>query len=132
MYPEVEQFLAARAVADKTQNEALSAPDFPQHGYGAIAGCIGCAAEGPIDEAHEAAVDAAWDALKASSDPLVSWIAANGRTHAYEAVIVLKALPASMAELNDLAQRSGWCGAWVRYRSAAEEAGVLPESEVSA
>jgi hypothetical protein len=70
----------------------------------------------------------AWKALKGSADPLARWIAENCEDYRYEATHVLRALPASMDELDALARENGWCGAWDDLRRRAEQAGVLPDA----
>lgn len=89
-------------------------------------------------DARDSAQDDAWGALKGSADPLVRWIAENCEDYRYEATHVLRALPASMDELDALAREKDWCGAWDDFRRRAEQAGVLPaaspaepESEVT-
>lgn len=71
--------------------------------------------------------DAAREALRESSDPLVAWIAKvpmrNYPDHATEA---LKILPATREDLDALAARNGWCAEWDRFMDKAEQAGVLP------
>lgn len=68
----------------------------------------------------------AWQALKTAADPLVRWIAENCEDYRFEAASVLRALPASMDELDALARENGWCGMWGGFRRQAEQAGVLP------
>jgi hypothetical protein len=68
----------------------------------------------------------AWEALKASSDPLVKWIAENCASYKAEAHSVLSALPATVDELDDLAARKDWCGVWDTFRQRAIDAGVMP------
>ncbi|GHC88559.1 hypothetical protein [Streptomyces flavofungini] len=69
---------------------------------------------------------AAWSTLAASSDPLVKWIAENCTRYAREARQVLTALPATIGELDRLADEHDFCGAWEDYRWEAAEAGVIP------
>lgn len=76
--------------------------------------------------ARNSAKGDAWKALKGAADPLVRWIAENCEDYRYEATHVLRALPASMDELDALAREKGWCGAWDDFRRRAERAGVLP------
>jgi hypothetical protein len=80
----------------------------------------------PIDAAHTAAHEAAWSALKGSSDPLVKWIAENCEEYRGEAGTILKALPATADELDDLAEENEWCTTWNAFRDRAIAAGVLP------
>lgn len=76
--------------------------------------------------ACNAARTTAWDALKASSDPMVKWIAENCAQYKGEAQHVLSALPATVDELDELADRQGWCGVWGEFRQQAIDAGVMP------
>lgn len=80
-------------------------------------------------DAHRAAYSTAWDALEQSSDPLVKWIAENCRSYDREALMILKALPATADELEEIADREEWCGAWNSFRDQAIEAGVMPGIE---
>lgn len=117
MYPEVDQYIKARLTPSACDYN-VSSED-----------CPACQAD-----------DTAWDALRASSIPLVAWIAENCKDYKSEAREVLMSLPADMDELDALADTHGWCDAWRRFREQAERAGVLPaaktavpaESEVTA
>lgn len=115
MYPEVEQYIAARSAADEVYAAAprqdWDKPHTPET-------CAVCA--------QEAAYAAAWEALKDSQEPLVRWIAENCWDYASEALTALKALPAPMSELDALASRNGWCGTWESFKTQARQAGVLP------
>lgn len=112
MYPEVKKFKAALEAAN---NERRKAPISWAHDPKTCGECI-----------FEAALSAALHALRASSDPLVAWIAANCVNYVDEAAQVLIALPASMDDLDTMARDMGWCGVWQQFREEAEEAGVLP------
>jgi hypothetical protein len=79
-------------------------------------------------DARDSAQSDAWEALKGSADPLVRWIAENCGDYHCEATHVLRALPASMDELDALARMKGWCGMWKEFRRRAEQAGVLPDA----
>lgn len=124
MYDEVTAFGAAMDAADRLLAEARNAAR-GQHSLG-FAECPGCVLEEPAYAALGRDRPAAWDALEASSDPLVRWIARYYRDYLHEARMVLEALPASMAELDQIASDRGWCGDWARARRSAETAGVLP------
>jgi hypothetical protein len=133
MYPEVEQYLAAvKAAEDKYEEAAKQAP---RHDYDMSEDdCARCAFLNPIRAARDVATEAAMGQLAQASDPLVRWIAENCQSYPSAARTVLEALPASMAELNDLAADEGWCGTWEDFVRKAEYAGVLPsaDAEVSA
>lgn len=80
-------------------------------------------------DARSVAFDTAWGALKRSGDPLVKWIAENAEDYIGEALIVLQTLPATLDELDELAERQDWCGTWTSLRERAIEAGVMPGAE---
>lgn len=134
MYPELEAAFAAidaaQAAYDKARAEAprcnlaLSPSE-----------CPGCKATQPAQAALDAARKGPWEAAKKSADPLVRWIAKNCEEYRAEALLVLKALPAPMAELDALAKDKGWCDQWDAFKRFAEQDGVLPAetgAEVSA
>jgi hypothetical protein len=66
----------------------------------------------------------AWEAL-ACGDPLVNWIINNASGYRDESLQVLRALPATLAEMDTLADAAGWCGAWDTLRAAAIRDGVI-------
>lgn len=158
MYPEVEQYIVAKlaihddyAAADKAAWDAYYAQD-PSRGVHHLAdgSCPGCewmnsGANQKAMAARFAALDAAADTrnaarraaradlASATADPLVRWIAQNAlRGYPDEAELVLRALPASMGELDALAADEGWCEAWDEYKDLAAEAGVLPGQDAPA
>ena len=71
---------------------------------------------------------AAWDRISAGLDsPLVTWIIQNCSSHRVEAIKVLRSLPCSLSELDDIAEQNGWCDQWKDFRSAALRDGVVSE-----
>jgi hypothetical protein len=65
--------------------------------------------------------------LAESTDPLVKWIAVHVlREYPEHSEAVLKALPATREQLDQLAAKMQWCGEWERLVRRAEQAGVLP------
>lgn len=129
MYDEVKAFGAAMDAAHEVWVGGLAAIEASMEHSRRIdmRACAACVATNPVYAAYEAAVDVARDALAASTtDPLIRWIAEHVRDYEREARIVLEALPASMAELDQLANDKGWCGDWERLRRTARAAGVLP------
>lgn len=129
MLPEVEQFIAALDAAAEKSAAARTALDdiecdFSESG----SDCPRCKALAPVHEEYVRSEDAAWKLLTDSSDPLVRWIAEHCHDYAYEAQIVLEALPATMDELSAIATREGWCETWSSYVYRARFAGVLPET----
>lgn len=86
------------------------------------------------EERHTATVSAAWARLKGSSDPLVVWVAHNCGGYKEEARTFLAALPATLDELDDLAEEQGWCNDWdgrggcgMNFRQLMLDAGVLSD-----
>lgn len=71
------------------------------------------------------AIDAAWNAMKDSSDPLVAWIATNMRNHYSDATQILRILPADVATLRAVAVENEWCNTFDEYLGQALEAGVV-------
>lgn len=112
MYPEVEQYIAAVAAADETYNKS------PGGGKCSEGTCQVCV--------RNDAQAAAWESFRASQDSLVRWIAENCEDYRSDAQLILEVLPASMAELNQIAATNEWCGVWEAFVSEAREAGVLP------
>lgn len=131
MLPEVEQFTAAMRAATEKWNAACAALEVCDWSL-SVDKCPHCIAVDAHWDEYESERNAAWEALKGSRDPLVAWIAKNCREHSEEAQIVLRALPASMDELDALAFEKGWCGAWRGYVVRARAADVLPQAQPEA
>ena len=95
-----------------------------------------------IQDAHRARDRARSDArnlLRASSDPVVKWIADNDRImdeYREHAMFVLTMLPASLEQIREAAQVQGWCAAyWGDQRNSGFEeesirAGLFPGAEL--
>lgn len=77
--------------------------------------------------AYECAFTAAWNALVASDDPIVRFIASECRDYTDEAITVLEALPATLEQLNALAREHDWCDRWDHFLDRARETGVFGE-----
>jgi hypothetical protein len=75
-------------------------------------------------EAYDAVRRPAWGALTCG-DPLVDWIIEHASGYEIEAIAVLSALPATLAELDALAENAGWCGTWDALRDTAIRDGVI-------
>ena len=61
------------------------------------------------------------------ADPLAAWIVEYAMpSYEAEALAVLRTLPATMDQLDALADERGWCNAWADQVAAARVAGVLP------
>jgi hypothetical protein len=71
-----------------------------------------------------------WDALLATGDPLLVWIADDPTGHIHgvhaEVLTVLAEFPCTLDYLDEIAADEGWCGMWGRARSAAVADGVVP------
>jgi hypothetical protein len=151
MYPEVQRYLDAVKAADAAWSQIVrqcaAAEDAAWQearadGWTPPAGacCSDCAwmdtppmralnkVEENSRETRDAAQATAWDALRASEVPLVRWIAEECGEFRYEANEVLEALPASLEELDALARRRNWCGAWDNFRRRALAAGVVADA----
>jgi len=124
MYPEVEAYVTACETANQSRDEAYEAARVAVH-----ANEINHA---EFDErqttarraARATCVDA-WNALKASADPLVAFIAGHYQARYREATIVLKGLPADHAGLLKIAKDAGWCDAFDEYLDEMVDAGVV-------
>lgn len=132
MLPEVRKYTESVDAARTARDAAIEAAEekYPGRlGYGEDARRQDLAFDtetGSAEVACEDALEAAWDALKASRDPLVKWIAENCDGHQEQARYVLTALPATVGELDDLADEKDWCTVWDDFRQRAIEAGVMP------
>ncbi|MDG4857097.1 hypothetical protein P8605_02805 [Streptomyces sp. T-3] len=130
--PEVQTYFESveTLAADRSAAVAAAAAKYPErYGYGEKARRQDRAHSEEVSKAYAAHTKAhavAWGTLTASSDPLVKWIAENCADHCEEARCVLGILPATVDEIDDLAEREGWCRVWEDYRQRALDAGVLP------
>jgi len=126
MLPEVETFFNARNTAITTYDDELrrARREYDQEtiSYAAYE-----AKRANLRERRaQAFADAKTEILK-SDDKLVRYII-NELFANYSSfcTIVLEALPASMSELNALAEHHGWCSEWEQLLGPARQAGVLP------
>ncbi|MFG2463251.1 hypothetical protein ACGFWE_40225 [Streptomyces sp. NPDC048523] len=132
MLPEVRKYVESLDAASAARDAAVVAvaAKYPKRfGYGEDEKRQARAFNEEADAAYDAwnaAKATAWDALKASSDPLVKWIAENCGQYKGEAQHVLTALPATVDELDELADRQDWCGVWGAFRQQAIDAGLMP------
>ncbi len=132
MLPEVQKYVESVEAATTAQSAAVTAAGekYPErHGYGEEGRRQDSAYSEEIRKAYTtsaAAQRAAWEALKASGDPLVKWIAENCGEYRTEAQRILAILPATVDELDELADAQGWCGVWGDFRQRAIDAGVMP------
>lgn len=136
MLPEVKAYVAAREAARAAFNESIKDAEakYPMRndwnaGDSRVQRQAFREAQDAAYGARSVAFDTAWGALKQSGDPLVKWIAENAEDYAGEALIVLQALPATLDELDDLAERQDWCGTWTSLKERAIAAGVMPGIE---
>lgn len=129
MFDDVKVFTAAIDAAEDQFETTLEARGIPERCDYAVAysECPRCGALEESKAVRAEARDAAWNALKASREPLAAWIAENCQDFSCEAEEVLRALPADMATLDALAKDNGWCEIWGDLRLKAAEAGVLPK-----
>ncbi|MCX4862446.1 hypothetical protein [Streptomyces canus] len=132
MLPDVQKYIESLDAAVTAREAAVKAAGekYPQRfGYSEDNRRQALAYDNTVDTAYaecESNRATAWEALKASSDPLVKWIAENCASYKAEAHSVLSALPATVSELDDLADRKDWCGVWDTFRQRAIDAGVMP------
>lgn len=83
-------------------------------------------AERELRNAHRKVVMDAWQALTASSNKLVAWIANNvDFDYQHQAIKVLRELPAPLGKLDQIARDNGWCHIWEDYRQRAIAAEVV-------
>lgn len=81
------------------------------------------------DEAYKTwqiATNEAWNKLGQSSDPLVRFITEKCKDYQEYAIHVLRILPATVEELDQLAESQDWCHIWGQFRDQAIEAGAMP------
>lgn len=77
---------------------------------------------------REALEAQAVEQLHACADPLVQWLVNSPALTRFpsHARTLLKALPATVEELDEMARRNDWCEVWEDYRDEMQQAGVLP------
>ena len=128
MYPEVEQYIATAKAVQHTYNEQCHAARLKCSANEITCGEM-CDQQAEAHRTWMVATNEAWNALKQCSDPLVSWIVDNCKDYQPEARAVLKALPATVEELDRLAEDENWCQIWDNFRARAAEDGaiVLPQ-----
>lgn len=128
MLPEVAAYFATMDAATAARDSALgiTAP------YGCCPSCDSEDTGKPYTERAAAwnvwrtAEDKANTALRGAEDPLVRWIAENVKDYTSQRDQVLRALPATLAELDALAEEQGWCSIWRNLRDRAVDASVVP------
>ncbi|WP_190086382.1 hypothetical protein [Streptomyces longisporoflavus] len=132
MLPEVQTYIQSVEAATAAQSAAAVAADqkYPErYGYGENSRSQASAYSEEIRKVYDTGaetLEAAWNALKTSGDPLVKWIAENCGEYRAEARCILAALPATVDELDDLAEANDWCRVWGSFRQQAIDAGVMP------
>ncbi|WP_086804152.1 hypothetical protein [Streptomyces caniscabiei] len=130
--PEVRQYIESVEAAKTAHDAALDAADkkYPErYGHSEDGAQQTSAHSEEIRKAYATLADAqtaAWDALKTSGDPLVRWIAENCQEYRGQAECILIILPATVDELDELADTKGWCEVWDNLRQQAMDAGVVP------
>ncbi|TLS45806.1 hypothetical protein FE633_13710 [Streptomyces montanus] len=132
MLPEVQKFVESveAAIAARVATVEAAEQKYPErHSCGEVGRREYNAYSEEINKAYakcSGVQAAAWGALKVSSDPLVKWIAENCTEYREQAQSVLAALPATVDELDDLADKNDWCSVWDEFRRQAINAGVMP------
>ncbi|MFE1840756.1 hypothetical protein [Streptomyces sviceus] len=132
MLPEVRAYVEAMEAASTEEGKIRQAANarYPQRfGWDEEAQRQMGAHNEVTGEAYRVRIQAqndAWGALKTSGDPLVRWIAENCAEYRDQAQQVLTALPATLGELDALAEKGGWCGVWDAFRQQAIDAGAFP------
>jgi hypothetical protein len=88
----------------------------------------------PAWETYGAVERPAREALTASGDPLIAWIASNVESHYLDyAIDMLRTALDAPIDGDAYAKDKGWCETWEDLRAAAIEAGVVSEAaEVTA
>jgi hypothetical protein len=132
MYAEVQHYIDAEAAAQAKLGvgQVEIGTRYPnRHGLGRDAAQEYQDYSRELDavyDVYKIARNTAWQGLKESTDPLVRWIAENCKDYQGEAISILRALPASLDDLDTIAYDASWCSVWGEFREAAERAGVLP------
>jgi hypothetical protein len=83
----------------------------------------------PIRAKYNAELAAIWAKLlhAVQANPLAAWIVEYAMpSYESEALTVLRSLPATMDQLDAIADENSWCKEWAEQVSAARFAGVLP------
>lgn len=138
MLPDVEKYFQALKDADAAEESesAEARAIYVQQGYSNEYTQKREAAS----EKLAAAKKTAWQNLSTSTDPVVAWIGKNVQVyHREEAKQVLKLLPLTLVQLDELARREEWCEAYwgcdcgdfdeahnKGYRHQMIEAGLFP------
>ncbi|MFE7077127.1 hypothetical protein ACFU96_44285 [Streptomyces sp. NPDC057620] len=132
MLPDVQRYVASVEAARETRNTALRAADaktgerFRSTDDGRRQHSMYVQEVDKAYGAYAEAQEAAWQVLATSGDPLVKWVAENCAGYREQAECVLCALPATIAQLDALAEENGWCRVWDEFKQRAADAGVVP------
>jgi len=127
MLPDVQQYTEAMQAAANAYDEAYKAIDKEHHEAGTRYNDPYYESLKAANQVKRDAEAAAWDALKASEDPFVNWVANNCGEYRNEATIVLKNAPYADADALEAVRADyGWCGDWHELHARAEAAGVIP------
>ena len=135
MLPEVQAYITGRDEAAEALNKAERdlAAKYPRrydYDYSDETRSQRAGYREEINEAHtkaQVAQNEAWNALTQSSEPLVRFIAENCKDYQSYAVEVLRVLPATVDELDELADDQDWCHIWNQFRDRAVEQGLFGE-----
>jgi len=136
MYPEVEAYLKGHEVAAGTYSRTVRAArntynQRTDSSYGprtqhwdvynlAVAEAL---------KLYDSAKCAARDALSRHSDPVVQFIVEHSLSgYPNQSELILRALPATFQELQEIAEEHDWCDDWDSFVDEAAEAGVYPKA----
>lgn len=126
MLPEIEKFLdaheAIKTEVNKAYDEYRGSYSLTGEEYTRRRDAYFEVREGQYDRRDKLVKEL----LEATDDKLVRFIVQSYLSdYANQAIKVLKVLPATLDELDELAVREGWCGVWTDAVDEAVEAGAI-------
>ena len=124
MYAEIEQYITTAETVRSAHKEQYYAARF-KYNANEITHNEMAVAQDAAQRTWTVATNEAWNALKSAADPLVSWIVDNCKDYQSQALEVLKALPATVEELDKLAADEDWCQIWDNFRAQAARDGAI-------
>lgn len=131
MLPQVQEFISTAEAIKKEVDEAYEAyrrqPSLTEEEYATRRETYVKLRDGQYDKVREAGRKLA----EATDDKLVKFIVERYLDDYYSsALTVLRRLPATAKELDDLAAEEGWCGVWDTAVDEAIEAGAMEINEI--